>query len=297
MENPAASTDTDHPDNSQSWDSALKMFLQEMGLTQALRGFELDMLVLNPAWERQTVPGALESLIENIKHLPEPEPDTLNDRKAAYTGDLPPPSTVTKSISQYLSRNRARNDASNRAEFLRPTAETSCARTDAKTLDRDTQMRYDIAKNEDGPLRRTTKRKESVLEEKGKQKADEADEYPAVFERIVNVESHLAVHYVPSPPASLLARIQFLEEHIIRLEKEYPPWAALHFNQPRRNWPPPPPSTPIIVPHHLRTREQGASTTPQAAGGARGKSSLTQAVMERLEVEKAMKDLGSKKSG
>ncbi len=36
-----------------------------------------------------------------------------------------------------------------------------------------------------------------------------------------------------------------------------------------------------------------ASTAPQAAGGAKGKSSLTRAVMERLEVEKAMKDLGS----
>ncbi|KAK0438334.1 uncharacterized protein EV420DRAFT_1736269 [Desarmillaria tabescens] len=278
-----ATTNTDHL---QSWDSALKIFFQEAGLTQALRGFELDMLVLNPAWERETVPGALERLIENIKHLPESEPD---DRKAAYTGDLPPPSRVTKSISQYLSRNRARNDASNQAEFLRPASEASCARTDAKTLDRDTQMKYDIAKNDDGPLRRTMKK------EKGKQKADE--ESPAVFERIANVESHLAVHYVPSPPASLLARIRFLEEHIIRLEKEYPPWAALHFNQPRRNWPPPPPSTPIIVPHHLRTHEQGASTTPQAAGGPKGKSSLTRAVMERLEVEKAMKDLGSKKAG
>ncbi|PBK74609.1 hypothetical protein ARMSODRAFT_950611 [Armillaria solidipes] len=274
-----------------SWDSALKIFLQEMGLVQALRGFELDMLVLNPAWERETVPGALERLIENIKHLPDQEPDTLDDRKAALYTDLPPPSTLTKSISQYLSRNRARNDASNRAEFLRPPSDISCARTDAKTLNRDTQMKYDIAKNEDGPLRRTMKKRVS------EEKADEA-ESPALSERIVNVETHLAVHYVPSPPASLPARIQFLEEHIIRLEKEYPPWAALHFNQPRRNWPPPPPSTPIIVPPHLRSREPPvASTAPQAAGGAKGKSSLTRAVMERLEVEKAMKDLGSSKPG
>ncbi|KAK0487185.1 hypothetical protein IW261DRAFT_1558176 [Armillaria novae-zelandiae] len=211
-----------------SWDSALKIFFKELGLVQALRGLELDMLVLNPAWERETVPGALERFVENIEHLPDPEPDTLNHRKAALYNDLPPPTTLTKSISQYLSRNRARNDASNRAEFLRPPSDTSCARTDAKTLNRDTQMKYDIAKNEDGPLRRTMKK--TVDEEK----ADEA-ESPALSERIANVETHLAVHYVPSPPASLPARIQFLEQHIIRLEKEYPPWAALHFNQPRRN--------------------------------------------------------------
>ena len=29
-------------------------------------------------------------------------------------------------------------------------------------------------------------------------------------------------------------RLKFLEDHIVQLEKEYPPWAALHFNQPRR---------------------------------------------------------------
>lgn len=39
---------------------------------------------------------------------------------------------------------------------------------------------------------------------------------------------------VPAPPRTLLARLQFLEDHIIQLEKEYPPWAALHFNQPHR---------------------------------------------------------------
>lgn len=39
---------------------------------------------------------------------------------------------------------------------------------------------------------------------------------------------------VPSFPLSLLDRLRFLEDHIIHLEKEYPPWAALHFNQPRR---------------------------------------------------------------
>ena len=39
---------------------------------------------------------------------------------------------------------------------------------------------------------------------------------------------------VPSPPASLLDRLRFLEDHIVHLERDYPPWAALHFNQPHR---------------------------------------------------------------
>ena len=39
---------------------------------------------------------------------------------------------------------------------------------------------------------------------------------------------------VPSPPRSLLDRLKYLEDHIIHLDREYPPWAALHFNQPNR---------------------------------------------------------------
>jgi len=79
-------------------------------------------------------------------------------------------------------------------------------------------------------------------------------------------------------------------------------------------WPPPPRQTPIIVPPHLRSSAATASPdhTPdsidsgQAAAGASGepgssrtkgkqgrstKSSLHRAVMEKLEVQKAMSDL------
>ena len=48
------------------WDAALRAFLVRVGLTQALRGFELDMLVMNSKWERSEVPGALRDLVENI---------------------------------------------------------------------------------------------------------------------------------------------------------------------------------------------------------------------------------------
>lgn len=89
---------------------------------------------------------------------------------------------VTKSISRFLARSRARNDFSNRGEFLQTLADknrastseilaptvdssstskgtdmqehSSCARVDAKTIDRANQIKYDIMKNEDGPLTR-----------------------------------------------------------------------------------------------------------------------------------------------
>lgn len=215
-------------------------------------------------------------------------------------------------------------------------------------------MKYDIAKNEDGPLRRTVKApdgKEQLKEKIGALTDDTPSEHqPAVDERLKNIESHVAVRYgnvfhsfpklpplwwqkVPAPPRTLLARLQFLEDHIIQLEKEYPPWAALHFNQPNRGvsgcndtsvyslttryqWPPPPRQTPIIVPSHLTTKEASVehsivSTTAATpfgdADGATGaptkgknknKSSLHRAVMEKLEVQKAMNDLaGTQRAG
>ncbi len=50
-----------------NWDSALKVFLEDVGMTEALNGLERDMLVMNSAWERTKVPPALKRLIENIK--------------------------------------------------------------------------------------------------------------------------------------------------------------------------------------------------------------------------------------
>lgn len=39
---------------------------------------------------------------------------------------------------------------------------------------------------------------------------------------------------VPLPPNSIADRLKFLEDHIIQLERDFPPWAALHLNQPNR---------------------------------------------------------------
>ena len=75
-------------------------------------------------------------------------------------------------------------------------------------------------------------------------------------------------------------------------------------------WPPPPRTTPIIVPPHLRdTTSTSGSTTPmdsnnpskfttskpkskpKTKSNTKAKSSLHRAVMERLQVQRAMGDL------
>lgn len=139
---------------------------------------------------------------------------------------------------------------------------TTCARTDAKTQKRDIQIKFDIAKNEDGPLRKTMKTPAQLAKEKSDKamtssvplgpKEPNLARHPGLTERFHNIEDHLAIKYgklrlflppfvnvkwailVPAPPHSLLERIKFIEEHIMKVEREHPPWAALHFKQPNR---------------------------------------------------------------
>ena len=67
-------------------------------------------------------------------------------------------------------------------------------------------MKYDIAKNEDGPLRRTMKAAAPAQPESDAQEADRkvlgfaqeypsAERYPGLDERLQNIEKHLAVRY------------------------------------------------------------------------------------------------------
>ncbi|KAF9474694.1 hypothetical protein BDN70DRAFT_936442 [Pholiota conissans] len=433
------------PETYKHWDEAIKGFLTQAKLTQTLRGFEHDMVVLNPQWEQEIIPKALKELVGNLQVILDriagkkkaddetmdvdvmstetkaDEEPSLDNRKLKYislaNGAKPRShSSINKSISQFLARTRSRNDASNRSEFLYTPAEkrrqlqeagidptgvelSSCARVDAKPIDRDKQMQYDIAKNGEGPLTRTVKQdsvggpssvttgtqppsrsttvsagqsadkkrkfvefaeaSESVDDTrdkkfKGKQEDIEKDASlprvepaededfesrivpdtrSALTERLTNIEEHLAVRYakrlaVPSIPRTFLARLKYLEDHLINLEKEYPPWAALHFNQPSRGWPAPPRATPIIVPPHLRSASKsqnpsGASSTgvasistsvglqaPSPSGATQGasgsggssstappikqrktNSSLHRAVLDRLEVQRAMNEM------
>jgi hypothetical protein len=48
------------------WDEAFREFLQKAGLTQTLKAFECDMLVMNSQWEQRGVQIALENLINAL---------------------------------------------------------------------------------------------------------------------------------------------------------------------------------------------------------------------------------------
>ena len=62
-------------------------------------------------------------------------------------------------------------------------------------------MKYDIAKNEDGPLRKTMKKEQDVKMNETSEPHHEtgaaatARRYPALDERLRNIETHVAVRY------------------------------------------------------------------------------------------------------
>lgn len=54
------------PEFHRHWDAVIANFLSNLGMTQALRGFENDMLVVNEEWERQKVPKAIGDLMRDL---------------------------------------------------------------------------------------------------------------------------------------------------------------------------------------------------------------------------------------
>src|ERR1700722_17473193 len=63
---PSPSPSPPPPDFPKHWDAAIRVFLERVGLTQALSGFQADMLVMNEEWESTEVPEALNTLVKNL---------------------------------------------------------------------------------------------------------------------------------------------------------------------------------------------------------------------------------------
>lgn len=54
------------PEYHKDWDAVFKAFLSAVGFSQALKGFEADMLILNPEYERKKIPSALGDLMKDL---------------------------------------------------------------------------------------------------------------------------------------------------------------------------------------------------------------------------------------
>ncbi|KAI9203633.1 uncharacterized protein BJ171DRAFT_137716 [Polychytrium aggregatum] len=177
-------------------------------------------------------------------------------------------------IESLIQNKRSQINESNTVEFLKPGAakeEYSCARADAKDLNRSIQMKTNVAMNFDGPLSRSMQRSRIA-------KAEAKGAGPDLKQRIANIESHLNIEFANS--MNPMQRIKAIENTLIRLEREYPAWAAFHFNQPdpynESSIPPPPVTVATTTPQgsvnittmpHTRTDLASVAGTGLAAGG------------------------------
>ncbi|CAO3627853.1 unnamed protein product [Mucor hiemalis] len=119
-------------------------------------------------------------------------------------------------------------------------------------------------------------------------------------ERVNNIEQHLNIRLDEdaNPPFSMFERIKIVEDTLMEIERQNPTWAAVHFNQPNRNFPPPPPVKYITRPNttnndeavdsnptYISTQITTTAPLPQQRmlkAHGRANSSLTRAVIDQL---------------
>lgn len=313
------------PQRPTDWASALKRFLNDIGFKETAEALDTELIILSNA-NKAMIPKHTVRLVDNLLSVIEADSELtpLPEEKLEETlegGDakrkrnneddedimevrmkrMSPEqvqiratsSDLRKRIENFIQAKKSEVDASNRTEFMKrkETGEpdVTCARTDAREIDRSIQMKFDVVNNEDGPLARslmTSANHVSVGSTVHKGSGAE--------ERLQNLEQHLNIVYKNNSRDcfSLFERMKIIEDTIIQIEQQNPLWAAVHFNQPNRTFPPPPVIN-LITPTESVTEkvtEQKSYTSdavsptpqPQLKPTGRANSSLTRAVIEQL---------------
>ncbi|KAG0347953.1 hypothetical protein BG004_006516 [Podila humilis] len=152
---------------------------------------------------------------------------------------------IEEKMAQFMALKREQINESNRQEFIKgrhavntedhQPADDGCARVDARKLNRTIQMKLETVKND--ALSKTNPK--NVV------RPSDAGDTNGMDERLRNIQAHLNLRFAATPVCTLAERVRIIEDVIIQLERDYPPWSALHFNQPNRTFPPPPPVTTV----------------------------------------------------
>lgn len=314
-------------DQSLTWDKNLCEFFKEVGLIETSECLRSELVILSRS-HLEKLPDELEKLVtrlieclerhvqakEDIIEKPEKEHKDLliRKRKHSETNEeeeqerikrmeseqvqiRATAKEVDQRVNTFIQGKRNELDESNRTEFLNrinPSAEdVTCARTDAREINRNIQMKFDIVNNEDGPLARST------ITVGNKHTENHTATAADPIERINNMEQHLNIRldHNAKPPFSIFERVKILENTLMEIEREHPRWAAVHFNQPNRTFPPPPPITYITRPPsedgYTSTKINTAPPQPRMLKATgRANSSLTRAVVEQLSRQQQLSD-------
>ncbi|KAJ1647092.1 hypothetical protein LPJ64_001487 [Coemansia asiatica] len=259
-------------DDSGSWLTPFKEFFQKAELHQSLRSLQIETIVF-PYMPPADFDNALRSLCSGIQsYLKSQQESSTTDARTevsfaateqkatAGSNDLDikykhisreiTQSALTKEQTQqlmddFVERQWVEINANNRDEFLIPEAgrDTTCARTDAKDTNRGVQIQLDVVRNDNDALGRSTHVPDTSSGDKDPGGiAVSSKPLEGLSERVDNIREHLNVVFVPES-ANIYRRVSALEDRIMLLEREFPPWSAQHFNQPGRRYTQPPPAT------------------------------------------------------
>ncbi|KAF0461423.1 map3k12-binding inhibitory protein 1 isoform x2 [Gigaspora margarita] len=261
--------ETTNQEKPREWHEILSEFFLKIQMIETNRAFQMELNVLSSEHEKQITKYLdqllqeltswkskieVDELASSIKRKNDQEDGSQieeNENPAKKIQKLMDPqivqikatnSEIEQKIDAFINHKKSEINDSNRTEFLRKSSNPediiSCARSDAAEINRNIQMKLDVVNNEDGPLARSTFSSSHQRNEGNKTSTTYLSS--GVEERIQNIEKHLNVQIVTPVPLDVYTRIKILEDKIIQLEREYPPWAALNFNQPNRQLPPPP---------------------------------------------------------
>ncbi|CAI2177586.1 19780_t:CDS:2 [Funneliformis geosporum] len=253
----------------QEWHELFSEFFTKIGMVETNKALLMELIVLSTNHEKQ-IPKHIDCLLKELTTLKTRFDVQSSKRKMEQENGEGNPSKkvqllmssqevqirttnseLEQRIDNFIQLKKSEINDSNRAEFLKksdnpldPNDKQSCARSDAAEINRNIQMKLDVVNNEDGPLARSTftsaNHNRSDLDKKSL-----ADLPRGIEDRLQNIEKHLNIEIVTSIPFSVYERLKVLENKIMQLERDYPPWSAIHFNQPNRQFPPPPPVTTV----------------------------------------------------
>ncbi|KAG0293829.1 hypothetical protein BGZ98_002025 [Dissophora globulifera] len=277
------------------WQDILIGMLSELGFIESSRMVAAEELVLSAA-QKKGAPGIIqkfsrllqESTLESWISVTNStsgsskrqnadssdlDTDTLDSIKRRRVDDVH--SMIQENASraeigdrmvQFMAAKRDQINESNRQEFIGGRGQTAydsadplsadddgCARVDARKLNRTIQMKLETVKNE--ALTKTNPRTHAPAN-------DVSLASSGLDERLRNIQIHLNLRIAAVPACTIAERIRIVEDVIIQLERDYPLWSALHFNQPNRMFPPPPSVTTVsrnsrnqivLTGDHLRT--------------------------------------------
>ncbi|KAJ2786186.1 hypothetical protein H4R18_000033 [Coemansia javaensis] len=269
-----AETETETGAAAATWTASFEGFFRRAGLHQCLRTLQVEAVVF-PAQPRGDFTDCLRQLAADIQgYLAQLEGAGQGTAAngAAGAADSVAQSTKTREqtaqmIEEFVDQQWTGICRSNRDEFLVAgdgRGEDTCARTDARGGSCGVKLQADAGKDASTALGRSTApQPDGGDDDDVSGRAPQSLPLSGLEERVENIRDHLNVRFVPES-ADVHRRVSALEDRIMQLEREFPPWAAEHFKQPGRRYTQPPP----VTVYRLLPPQGPSASVPAAAAAA-----------------------------